>query len=162
MIGRRRQILMLTLISLVGVLFGIWLFLAGFALHGCVYIGVFLWCGQKFAVWLIPPAIVPIAIWRRRIGAISTMLGVPLFAAACFLYERYISNPSSSHLEERLRHAQAFGLIWSTSLLGSLLLFMVSLSGLGWSRWSGLLVNGGAFLWAVMTLGAMCGPFGCS
>lgn len=163
MIGRcRRQILTLTVMSLVGVLFGVWLFHAGFAILGCVYIGLFLWGGQKFAVWLIPPAMAPIAIWRRRIGVISTVLGVPLFAAASFLYERYISNPSSSHLEERLRHAQAFGLIWSVSFLGSLLLFMVSLSGLGWSRWSGFLVNGGAFLWAMATLGAMCGPFGCS
>ena len=162
MIRHRRQTLTLTVLSLVGVLFGIWLFRTGFAILGCVYIGVFLWCGQKFAVWLIPSAMAPISIWRRRIGTVSTVLGFPLFAAACFVYERYISNLSNPHLEERLRHAQALGLIWGISLIGSLLLFMVSLSGLGWSRWSGLLVNGGAFLWAVMTLGAMCGPFGCS
>ena len=102
------------------------------------------------------------SIWRQRIGASSTVLGLLLFAAACFVYLRYASNPSSLHVEERLRHAQALGLPWSVSFYGSLLLFIVSLFGLGWSRWSGLLVNGGAFLCALMTLGAMCGPFGCS
>jgi hypothetical protein len=103
-----------------------------------------------------------ISIWRRRIGAISTVLGFLLFAAICFVYLRYASNPSSLHVEERLRHVRALGLTWSVSFYGSILLFIVSLSALGWSRWSGLLVNGGAFLCALMTLGAMCGPFGCT
>jgi hypothetical protein len=89
------------------------------------------------------------------------MLGFFLFAAACFAYLRYASDPSSLHAEERLRHAQALGMIWNATFYGSLLLFIVSLFGLGWSRWSGLLVNGAAFLCALMTLGAMCGPFGC-
>jgi hypothetical protein len=102
------------------------------------------------------------AIWRRKIGAISTVLGFLLFAAACFVYLRYASNPSSFYVEERLRHVRALGLIWGVSFYGSLLLFIVSLFGLGWSRWSGLLVNGGGFLCALMTLGALCGPYGCS
>jgi|ERR1700722_3038403 hypothetical protein len=103
-----------------------------------------------------------ISIWRRRIGATSTVLGFLLFAAACFVYLSYASNPSSLHVEERLRHVRALGLIWTLSFYGSPFLFIVSLFGLGWRRWCGLLVNGGAFLCALMTLGAMCGPFGCS
>ena len=101
-------------------------------------------------------------MWRQRVGVISTLLGFLLFAAACFVYLRYASDPLSLHAEERLQHARALGLIWGTSLYGSLVLCIVSLFGLGWSRWSGLLINGGAFLCALMTLGAMCGPFGCS
>src|ERR1700685_460454 len=103
-----------------------------------------------------------ISIWRRRVGAISTALSFLLLAAACFLYVRYASNPSSLHVEERLRQARGLGLIWNVSFFGSPLLFIVSLFGLGWSRWSGLLVNGGAFFCNLMTVGALCGPFGCS
>jgi hypothetical protein len=102
------------------------------------------------------------SIWRQRIGTSSTVLGLFLFAAACFVYLRYASNPSSLHVEERLRHARALGLMWNVSFYGSLLLSIVSLFGLGWSRWSGLLVNGGTVFCSLMTLGAMCGPFGCS
>src|SRR5580704_1026289 len=103
-----------------------------------------------------------IPIWRRRIGAISTVVGFLLLVTVCSVYFRYASNPSSLHVEERLRHARALGLIWSVSFYGSLLPFIASLSGLGWSRLSGLFVNGGACLFALMTLGALCGPFGCS
>jgi hypothetical protein len=39
--------------------------------------------------------------------------------------------------------------------------FVFSLFGLGWSRWTGLVVTFGAPLCALMTLGAMCGPFAC-
>ena len=101
-------------------------------------------------------------MWRRRIGASSTVLGLILFAAACFLYLRYASDLSGLHAEERLRHARALALIWTISFDGSLFLFIVSTFGLGWTRWSGLFVNGCAFLCGLMTLGAMCGPFGCS
>jgi len=103
-----------------------------------------------------------ISIWRRRISATSTSLGFLLFGAACFAYLRYASDPSDLHVQERLQHARALGLLWNVTFYGSPLLFVVSLSGTGWSRWSGLVFNGGAFLCALMTLGAMCGPFGCS
>jgi hypothetical protein len=103
-----------------------------------------------------------ISIWRRRIGAISTALGLLLLAVACFAYLRYASDPSNLHEQERLQHARALGLLWNVTFHGSPLLFVVSLFGMGWSRWSGLVVNGGAFLCTLMTLGAMCGPFGCS
>ena len=102
-----------------------------------------------------------IAIWRRRIGAVSTSLGFLLFVGACFVYLRYASDSSNLHLQERLQHARILGLFWSVSLCGSVLLFLFSLFGLGWSRWVGLIVNGGALLFTLMTLGAMCGPFGC-
>jgi hypothetical protein len=60
MIRRRRwQILALIVMSLIGVLFGIWLFRAGFTILGCVYMGVFLWRGQQFAVWFIAPGRAP-------------------------------------------------------------------------------------------------------
>ena len=61
-----------------------------------------------------------ISIWRRRIGAFSTLLGFLLLAAACFEYLRYASDPSTLHLEERLQHARALGQIWGVSLYGSL------------------------------------------
>jgi len=102
-----------------------------------------------------------ISIWRRRIGAVSTSLGFLLLVGACFVYLRYASDSSNLHLQERLQHARILGLFWSVSLCGSVLLFLFSLFGLGWSRWVGLIVNGGALLFTLMTLGAMCGPFGC-
>jgi hypothetical protein len=102
-----------------------------------------------------------IAIWRRRIGAASTSLGFLLFAGACFVYLRYASDPANLHVQERLQHARILGLFWRVSFFGSELLFLFSLFGLGWSRWVGLIVNVGALLFALMTLGAMCGPFGC-
>ena len=103
-----------------------------------------------------------ISTWRRRIGAVSTVLGFLLFAVGCFVYLRYASNPSNLHVQERLQHTRALGLLWTVTFHGSLLVFVVSPFGLGWSRWSGLVANGGAFLFALMTLGALCGPFGCS
>src|SRR5581483_9376217 len=45
----------LILLSLVGVGFGVWLFRAHFVLLGCLYIGVWLWNAQRFALWLVTP-----------------------------------------------------------------------------------------------------------
>ena len=102
-----------------------------------------------------------IAVWRRKIGMVSTSVGLLLFAGACFVYLRYASDPSNLHVQERLQHARTLALFWSSSFYGSMLLFALSLFGLGWSRWIGLVVNCSAFLCALMTLGAICGPFGC-
>lgn len=102
-----------------------------------------------------------ISIWRQRIGAVSTSLGFLLFVGACFVYLRYASDSSSFHVQERLQHARILELLWSVSLYGSMLLPLLSLFGLGWGRWVGLIVNGAALLFALMTFGVMCGPFGC-
>ena len=102
-----------------------------------------------------------IAAWRRRIGAVSAALGLVLFFVACFIYLRYVSDPTNLHVQERIEHARTIGLFWTVSFYGAALLFLLSLLGVGWIRWVGLIVNGGALLCALMTLGAMCGPFGC-
>lgn len=53
----RRPLIISTLVglSLIGVAFGVWLFRAGFTLGGCLYIGVWLWNAQRFALWLLTP-----------------------------------------------------------------------------------------------------------
>jgi hypothetical protein len=102
-----------------------------------------------------------IAVWRRRVGVVCAVIGIVLFAAALLPYLRYAANLNDLHVQERLQHARALNLLWSASIYGSIVLSVVSLFGLGWGRWVGLAANGGAFLCALMTLGAMCGPFGC-
>lgn len=102
-----------------------------------------------------------IATLRRRIALVSTSLGVTLLSIACIIYLRYASDPTNLHIQERVLYAQTLALLWRASLYGSAFLFVVSLFGLGWGRWLGLASNGAAFLCALMTLGAMCGPFGC-
>jgi hypothetical protein len=101
------------------------------------------------------------AVWRSRIGVVCAALGLLLFVAGLLTYLRYPSDPNNLHVEERLQHARALNLLWSASFYGSVTLLVVSLFGLGWGRWVGIAANAGAFLYALMTLGAMCGPFGC-
>jgi hypothetical protein len=101
------------------------------------------------------------AVWRRRIGVACAALGLLLFVAALLPYLRYASDPGNLHVQERLQHARALNFLWSASLYGSMFPFVASLFGLGLGRWVGLAANAGAFLCALMTLGAMCGPFGC-
>src|SRR5271165_1160945 len=94
MIGRRRwQILALIVMSLVGVVFGIWLFRAGFAMLGCVYVGVFLWRGQQFAVWFIAPSrglsdVTPplSSRWQRLLLSIVCLLGAGVCAVGVYLW----------------------------------------------------------------------------
>ena len=93
---------------------------------------------------------------------ICAALGLILFIAALLPYLRYAADISNLHVQERIQHAQALGLLWRISFFGSAALGFVSLFGLGWGRWLGVITNGGAFLCSLMTLGAMCGPFGCS
>jgi hypothetical protein len=45
----------LIVLSLVGIAFGVWLFLARFVLLGFLYLGVWLWNAQRFALWLLTP-----------------------------------------------------------------------------------------------------------
>lgn len=102
-----------------------------------------------------------IAAWRRYIGTICVALGLALFAVSFFCYLRYASDPAHLHIKERLQHARALDIFWILSFYGSPLLFLLSLLGLGWRRLVGLILNACAFLCALMTLGAMRGPFGC-
>jgi hypothetical protein len=85
-------------------------------------------------------------------------MGVLFFTFACFTYLRYFSDPANMHVQERLQHAHILGPLWSASLFGSVLFGVASLFGLGWSRWTGVLANGSAFVCALMSLGAACGP----
>jgi hypothetical protein len=103
-----------------------------------------------------------LSIWRKRAGVTSTVIGLLFFAVGYFMYQRYISNPLNSHVEERLHHWRALGLIWSVTFWGSGLLFIVSLFGIGWSRWSGVLANVAALFCALAIYGAMCGIYGCT
>jgi hypothetical protein len=92
---------------------------------------------------------------------VSAVLSCLLFAVSCFTYLRYASGSGNLHVEERLQYARPLALLWSTSLYGSMLLLVASLFGLGWARWVSLAASAGAFLCALMTLEAMCGPLGC-
>lgn len=94
-----------------------------------------------------------LARWRRRAAVGSTVMGVLFFTFVCFTYLRYFSDPSNMHIQERLQHAHILEPLWSASLFGSLFFTVVSLFGLGWSRWTGVLANGAAFLCALMSLG---------
>ncbi len=101
-----------------------------------------------------------IAVWRRGIGIACTVAGLMLFAAALFGYLRY-TNLNDAHMQERLQHAQLLNQLWQATFFGSMVLAVLLLFGLGWSRWVGLLANIGSILCAMMTLGAMCGPYNC-
>jgi hypothetical protein len=102
-----------------------------------------------------------IGIWRRRIGAGSAAAGTLLFGVSFFIYERYVTYPSGWDSPERIQHARVLGLSWAVSFYGAPILILLSLFGLGWSRWIGLIVNVFGFLCSLATLGAVCGPFGC-
>jgi hypothetical protein len=94
MIGsRRRQISILITMALVGIGFGIWLFQLGFATLGCVYIGIFLWRGQQFAVWFVAPAKAPPDVtpaltsrWQRVLLSIVCLLGSSVCAVGIYLW----------------------------------------------------------------------------
>ena len=103
-----------------------------------------------------------VAMLRRRLGMTCAVLGLFLFVAALLPYLRYAADLSNLHTQERIQHARALGLLWRISFFGSATFGFGSLFGLGWGRWLGIVANVGAFICAMMTLGAMCGPFGCS
>jgi membrane protein YdbS with pleckstrin-like domain len=91
--SRRWQILALIAMALVGVFFGIWLFRAGFTILGCVYVGVFLWRGQQFAVWFITAGRAPSDVtlplnswWQRLLLSIVCLLGAAVCAVGVYLW----------------------------------------------------------------------------
>jgi|SRR5579864_8931472 len=91
--NRRWQILGLIVMALVGVGFGIWLLRAGFITLGCVWIGVFLWRGQQFTVWLVAPDMAPSDVaspltstWQRVLLSIICLLGAAVCALGIYLW----------------------------------------------------------------------------
>lgn len=100
-------------------------------------------------------------VWRRGIGMACVFAGVLLFTSALFMYLRYASDLNNLHGAERMQHGQLLSHLWQGQFYGAFVLSIVSLFGLGWSRWLGLSTNVASFFCALMTLGAMCGPFGC-
>ena len=90
---RRWQILALLMMSLVGVSFGIWLLRKGFIRLGCIWVGVFLWQGQQFAVWFVAPARAPSdaalplnSRWQRLLLSIVCLLGASVCAVGVYLW----------------------------------------------------------------------------
>jgi hypothetical protein len=94
MVGRRQwQILALIVMAVVGVGLGIWLFRTGFTVLGCTYIGLFLWRGQQFAVWLIATHTAPSDVtpplsstWQRLLLSIICLLGAGVCAVGVYLW----------------------------------------------------------------------------
>jgi hypothetical protein len=91
--SRKWQILALIMMALVGVGFGIWLLRVSFIALGCVWIGVFLWRGQQFAVWFIAPARGPSDVtppltsrWQRLLLSIVCLLGAAVCAVGIYLW----------------------------------------------------------------------------
>jgi len=94
MIGSGRwQILVLIAMALVGIFLGIWLFRAGFPIVGCVYVGVFLWRGQQFALWLVAPGVapsdatLPMSSGQRFLLSIVCLFGAAFCAIGVYLWQ---------------------------------------------------------------------------
>jgi hypothetical protein len=102
-----------------------------------------------------------IATWRRWIGAVSALAAFLFLVCACLIYFRYINTYPNPHATEMQQHARTLNLIWRVSFYGSSLSFLLSLVGLGWGRWGGLAMSVAALVFDLMTLGALCGPYGC-
>jgi hypothetical protein len=91
--NRKRQVLGLILMAVVGVAFGIWLLRAGFLVLGCFWVGVFLWRGQQFVVWFLAPVKAPSGVtppltstWQRLLLSIVCLLGAAVCAAGIYLW----------------------------------------------------------------------------
>jgi hypothetical protein len=79
--------------SLIGVILGIWLTWAGFIGLGSLFIGVFLWRAQQFALWLIAPRGVlsdatprPISSRQRFLLSIICLLGAAVCGVGIYLW----------------------------------------------------------------------------
>ena len=72
-------------LAVVGFVFGLWLFKAGFVLLGCMYMALWLWNANRFAFWLMLPvdrsvSELPLAASTR---AQRVVLAVICLAVAC-------------------------------------------------------------------------------
>src|SRR5258708_5338451 len=90
--SRRWQILALITMALVGIGFGIWLLREGFVTLGCIWVALFLWRGQQFAVWFIAPVKAPSDVtpaltsrWQRLLLSIICLLGAAVCALGAYL-----------------------------------------------------------------------------
>lgn len=88
----RWKILALIAMALVGIGLGIWLVWRDFVTIGCLWIGVFLWRAQQFAVWFITPAKAPsdttpplTSKWQRFLLSIVCLLGAAICAVGVYL-----------------------------------------------------------------------------
>ncbi len=91
--SRRWQVLALITMAVGGVGFGIWLFRTGFTTLGCYWIGLFLWSGRQFTVWLIAPARAPkdalptlASRGRRLLLSIICLLAAAVCAVGVYLW----------------------------------------------------------------------------
>jgi len=88
----RWQILALIAMAPVGIFLGIWLFRAGFPVLGCVYVGVFLWRGQQFALRLVAPGVaptdvtLPMSSGQRFLLSIICLFGAAFCAIGVYLW----------------------------------------------------------------------------
>jgi hypothetical protein len=93
MTSRRWQIIGLITMALVGVGLGVWLLRAGFIALGCIWIGVFLWRVQQFAVWFMAPSSAPSDVtpaltsrWQRLLLSIICLLGAAVCAVGVYMW----------------------------------------------------------------------------
>ena len=94
MVGSRRwQILALIAMAVIGVCFGVWLFQVGIVALGCLWIAVFVWRAQQFAVWFIvprksPPDTTPplTSRWQRLLLSVICLLGAAVCAVGVYLW----------------------------------------------------------------------------
>jgi len=90
--SRRWQILGLMAMAIVGIAFGAWLVRKDFVNLGALWIGVFLWRGQQFTVWLIAPSKAPSAPtppltskWQRLLLSIVCLLAAAVCGVGVYL-----------------------------------------------------------------------------
>ncbi|MGD0761524.1 MAG: hypothetical protein ABR921_21715 [Candidatus Sulfotelmatobacter sp.] len=90
---RQWQVWVLFALSLAGVALGIWLVRGGFAILGCLLMGVFLWRAQQFVGWILVPGIVPPdatlrleSRGQRVLLALASLLGAALCALGVYLW----------------------------------------------------------------------------
>jgi len=78
--------------SLVGITFGIWLVRRDFVTLGALWIGVFLWRGQRFTVWFIAPIKAPSDVtpplaskWQRFLLSILCFIAAAVCGVGVYL-----------------------------------------------------------------------------
>jgi hypothetical protein len=90
--SRRVKILALITFALVGIGFGIWLVRREFFALGCVWVAVFVWRAQQFAVWFLSSVKAPsdttappTSKWQRLLLSIVVLLGAAVCGVGVYL-----------------------------------------------------------------------------